>query len=91
MKHQLTTPRSYAMDKAVTRTAGTSPCKDCPDRYPGCSGKCEKFKGWKQRVAEVKQKFRQADQGSRDAEAVLIESYARGQEMVRRKGKPRKT
>lgn len=19
-------------------------CKDCPNRYPGCSGKCEKYK-----------------------------------------------
>lgn len=20
------------------------PCKDCPDRYPACSGSCEKYK-----------------------------------------------
>lgn len=22
------------------------PCKDCPDRAPGCHGKCERFLAW---------------------------------------------
>ena len=26
--------------------SGISPCKGCPDRYPGCHGSCEKYKEW---------------------------------------------
>ena len=25
---------------------GTAPCKDCPDRYPGCHSKCEKYQAF---------------------------------------------
>lgn len=24
-----------------------SPCRDCPDRYPGCHSKCEKYLAYK--------------------------------------------
>lgn len=24
-----------------------APCKDCPDRYPACSGRCERYKEYR--------------------------------------------
>lgn len=27
--------------------AKPSPCKDCPERFPGCHGKCDKYNKWK--------------------------------------------
>lgn len=35
-----------------------SPCKDCPDRYPGCHDSCEKYKCWKDELAAVKKDLR---------------------------------
>lgn len=35
-----------------------NPCKDCPDRYPGCHAKCEKYKAWKKEWDEIKEKER---------------------------------
>lgn len=34
-----------------------NPCKGCPDRYPACSGKCEKpgFLAWKAEQEKIKQ------------------------------------
>ena len=29
-----------------------APCKDCPDRYLGCHGTCEKYREYKERHAE---------------------------------------
>lgn len=29
------------------------PCKDCPDRVPGCHGSCDRYKEWKQRLDEL--------------------------------------
>lgn len=91
MRHVSNTPRTFALNKAAERVAGKSPCKDCEDRYPGCSGHCEKFAGWKQRVMEAKREFAKQDSGARDAEKVLQESYFMVQERIRRKGHPRKT
>ena len=35
-------------------------CKGCPDRHPGCHGKCEKYiaekKAWDDRQAEIRKK-----------------------------------
>lgn len=39
------------------------PCKDCPDRYPGCSGKCEKYK----QAREAYDKLKSADNARREA------------------------
>lgn len=33
------------------------PCKDCPDRHTGCHGHCEKYKQFKIRTNEQKEKF----------------------------------
>ncbi len=35
-----------------------NPCKDCPDRYPGCHAKCERYKSWKKEWDELKEKER---------------------------------
>lgn len=29
------------------------PCKGCNERFTACHDKCEKYKAWKQRLAEV--------------------------------------
>lgn len=38
-------------------SARYNPCKGCPDRYPGCSGKCKKpeFLEWKQEQEKIRQ------------------------------------
>jgi len=35
-----------------------NPCKDCPNRYPGCHSKCEQYKAWKQEWDKLKEKER---------------------------------
>lgn len=30
------------------------PCKDCPDRYPACSAKCERYKAARAKYDELK-------------------------------------
>ena len=32
----------------------TSPCKDCKDRHPACSDKCDRYKAWKAEIERVK-------------------------------------
>lgn len=91
MKHVSTTPRGFALNRAVDRAAGQSPCKDCQERYPGCSGHCKKWDAWKLRVIEVKKQFEQAEKGAKDADAVLIESFDREYDRIRRKRHRRKT
>ena len=34
------------------------PCKDCEDRYLACHDKCEKYKEWKDYVAETNKRFK---------------------------------
>lgn len=91
MRHISTTPRTFALNRAVERVAGKSPCIGCEDRYPGCSGHCERFAGWKLRVIEAKREFAKQDSGARAAEKVLQDSYAMEQERIRRHGHRRKT
>lgn len=42
-------------------SATRGPCLDCPDRHPGCHGKCEAYLGW---VAENRRK--RQDEWKRD-------------------------
>jgi hypothetical protein len=37
------------------------PCKDCPDRIPGCHGSCDRYKEWKQRLDELNKARREYD------------------------------
>lgn len=30
-----------------------SPCKDCPDRHPGCHDKCPGYAEWKSKLEKV--------------------------------------
>lgn len=34
----------------------TSPCKGCPDRYPGCHDHCDKYQEWKAKYQEGKER-----------------------------------
>ena len=34
------------------------PCKDCPDRTPGCHGKCEKYLDYRARLDAMKEEER---------------------------------
>lgn len=39
-----------------------APCKDCPDRHPGCHGQCEAYKAFRaQRDAAIAEKQKDAD------------------------------
>ena len=31
-------------------------CKNCPDRYLGCHSNCDKYKQFKEEIAEIKRK-----------------------------------
>ena len=37
------------------------PCKDCPDRVPGCHGSCGRYKEWKQRLDELNKARKEYD------------------------------
>ena len=51
----------------------TAPCKDCPDRYPGCHSKCPKYQQFK--VENKKRK--QAEQEQRRRDDVMYASIRR--------------
>jgi hypothetical protein len=41
-----------------------SPCLNCPDRFPGCHGKCETYAAWKEpfvRIREIRARENEAD------------------------------
>ena len=35
-----------------------SPCKDCQDRHPACSDRCDRYKAWKAEIERVKQEWK---------------------------------
>lgn len=35
------------------------PCKDCPNRHPGCHGSCEKYQIWRKEWEQLKERERQ--------------------------------
>ena len=37
-----------------------SPCYNCPDRYVGCHGKCDKYKQFKIKLEEFNEKQKNA-------------------------------
>ena len=39
--------RMHAVEKAVEKATGKSPCMGCTDRVLGCSADCEKYKEWR--------------------------------------------
>lgn len=66
--------RKWVGMQAIERSVGTAPCKDCPDRYPGCSGKCEKYQDWKRRMQEKKQEYLASVQPGTDYSSVRYEA-----------------
>lgn len=83
MKNDAVKPRGSVI-AAAERAVGKSPCMNCPDRYPGCSGQCGRYKSWKYRVIEARVKFGKQEKGVRDAETVLIEGCIRAKESMRK-------
>lgn len=51
----------------------TAPCKDCPDRYPGCHSKCPKYQQFK----EDNEKRKQAEQEQKRRDDVMYASIRR--------------
>lgn len=52
----------------------TVPCKDCADRYPGCHGKCDAYKEWRQPYLD--EKLRRSK--SRIPDQLLKEGHYKG-------------
>ena len=52
-----------------------APCRDCGDRYPGCSDRCEKesFKAWK----EQEKRRKEAIKEKRFLDAITAETQIR--------------
>lgn len=67
--------RSAVIHIAAEKIAGKSPCMDCPDRYPGCSGRCERFADWKDRLAKAKEPLLKQAKAESEALGFLDESY----------------
>lgn len=43
------------MDMKVNKKLNDSPCLDCPDREPGCHGKCEKYAKWVEPIVKARE------------------------------------
>lgn len=48
-----------------------APCLDCPDREPGCHGKCETYKEWLKPIL----KARDAKKKDVDAEGMRLDAF----------------
>lgn len=58
-------------------------CKDCPDRYPGCHDKCEKY----QKEKAVWDKMKAKAEENRELEAYVCNSIKRKRDISAKKGK----
>lgn len=67
--------RMRAVEKAVEKATGKSPCMGCTDRVLGCSADCEKYKDWRQKVYETRQKILDQDRDERAFAAYKNVSY----------------
>lgn len=52
-------------------------CIDCPDRYPGCSDKCEDYQRIKQYNKEKKKQYLTEKKRFIKSETMAIEGYKR--------------
>lgn len=66
--------RTWAGLLAARKAAGPVPCQDCPDRYPGCSGHCDRYKAWKADVEARKQAYMDKAQAVRDYTGTRFEA-----------------
>lgn len=73
--------------KAVDKKVGGPPCKkdgvDCTERYPGCSGKCERFAAWKDTRLRERQAYYKENGADLEMEKYAMQSY---NNMQRKKG-----
>ena len=69
--------RISVLMRAAERKAGVSPCKDCPKRYPGCSGHCSDYADWKHRRNAAKGEALSATKCQRIAENTQLAGRAR--------------
>lgn len=73
------------MDMKVNRKLDKAPCLDCPDREPGCHGKCEKYQTWLEPIIKARE-----ERLKKNKEAAYgIDRFVRESEKKRkRNGKP---
>ena len=80
-------PKVWVGMKAVDKVVGGPPCKkdgvDCTDRYPGCSGHCERFAAWKDRRMNERKAYFEENGADLEMEKYAMQSY---QNMQRLKG-----
>lgn len=73
---------------AVDKMVGPPPCKkdgeDCPLRYPGCSGKCERFAAWQDTRKREREAYYKENRADLDADNYRMESY---HDILRHQGK----
>lgn len=64
---------------AVDKVVGGPPCKkdgvDCTDRYPGCSGHCERFAAWKDRRMAERKAYYQENGADLEMDNYAVQSF----------------
>ncbi len=69
--------------KAVDKIVGDPPCReggvDCTERYPGCSGKCERFAAWKEKRLKARETYFKDCGGDLATEKYVMQSYRKMQ------------
>lgn len=76
--------RGYAIDRGADRIVGKAPCLNCPDRYVGCQGKCEKYLSWKQARDEFRADAYAHEKIIHEADVVHFDGVEKA---LRRRGK----
>lgn len=80
--------RTWVGMKAVDKVVGDPPCKkdgvDCTDRYPGCSGHCERFAAWRDRRMKGRAAYYEQYGGEVEHDKYVVQSYNK---MQLKKGK----
>lgn len=51
------------------------PCKDCPNRHPGCHGSCEKYQTWRKEWEQLKERESDSARVCTDLRRIPILSY----------------
>lgn len=62
-----------------------SPCRDCPDRYPGCHGKCEKYLAYKLDTKAYRETVKRA--WDHEHQPRTESDLKRWHEIIKRRGK----
>lgn len=73
-----TVERISVLIKSADRKSGNSPCMGCRKRYPGCSGHCDDYFGWKQKRNTFRKEALAATEGRRISENTLVKDWKQG-------------